>query len=136
MHDNNKLSRLSRPIVTIAVLGGLSLGACSEAEAELDFDVEDMARAEQPFLMQSELDDLDAPPPQNVGALKLCTIWSDAPNIWRESFIVPQGWTGDTCNKYRSDQGGSWYSLTCLTNTGFQVGDMEGSLPPGNYCGW
>lgn len=121
-------------MIVLAVLGGLSLGGCSAVGPD-DFDSEDMEGAEQPFPVSAELDDLEAPP-TDIGAMKLCTIWSDSPHPWRESFIVPRGWNGGNCNDYRRDQGASWYALTCLTDTGFQVGSKGGSLPPGNLCSW
>ncbi|KIG14122.1 hypothetical protein DB30_07118 [Enhygromyxa salina] len=111
----------------------------------VDLDAEDMERAED--LMMADalnpqqqvpgavLDDL-APPAGDNGNLKLCTIWFDSPNYWRESFVAPQGWSGANCDEYRKNQGGVWYSLTCLTSSGFQAGTKGGSLPAGNLCGW
>ncbi|WP_146157390.1 hypothetical protein [Enhygromyxa salina] len=121
-------------MICIALVGGVALGGCDAEELERAEDLMAVEAANQaPHV--PVLDDL-APPGGDNGNLKLCTIWFDSPNYWRESFTAPQEWNGSNCDAYRKGQGATWYSLTCLTSSGFQSGKKGGALPPGNLCGW
>ena len=54
---------------------------------------------------------------------------------WRDTVLVPAGWTKETCSAYAGWAYESIHVLVCIFENTFSHGDMQGGLPSPN-CGW
>jgi hypothetical protein len=65
--------------------------------------------------------------------MKTCSIIGSA--NWRDTILVPQFWTAETCNQYRMTVGATNYQLGCIFDNSFSFGVNNGGKPSPN-CGW
>ncbi len=69
-----------------------------------------------------------------TGNSKVCSV--TVRTSWRDTIVVPDGWTSATCDSWREAIGGTAFALGCITPTGFVMAVNGGALPVGNPCGW
>jgi hypothetical protein len=116
----------------------IGIAACDQ---ELDaVDVDDVDRAMEP----ADSEDVDGPvdalvdeaddPVPITGTHKICSVVT--PGNWRDTLVVPQGWTSSDCNSYRSSVSASAYQLGCITNSTYYWGNPGGADPNPNPCNW
>ena len=150
------ISSLLPTSISCAVLAGLVLG-CDPAGSD-GFEPEELAELEDAELEDAELEDAelatetpndpgreaptatdimagDVPGVQLSGTHKFCSVVAPG-GTWRDTVLVPSGWTSTDCNNFRASVGASVFQLGCMTHSGYQFGSPGGWLPSGNYCGW
>lgn len=129
-----KIAMKSSLFTFVAV--AMALGGCDEASpSDLDLDTRRVAESDG-----DEIDDLESvdenvevafpgapqwsegftnedPGVAITGSNKVCSII--APGNWRDTLVVPDGWTWHDCHSLRVTLGASQFQLGCVTNTGY-----------------
>jgi len=55
---------------------------------------------------------------------------------WRQTMLVPDNWKAATCQNFANSIGLTEYQLGCANPNSFSWGNMHGSTPADNQCGW
>ena len=125
------------PLFSALVLLCSCVEAMSDMEAMSDVeamsDTEVMADELQADGDTNEVGSLPEWQPELTGVHKICSVNN---GTFRDTMIVPNGWTASRCNEWRSAVGASVVQIGCVWDSGFSLGADGGWLPPNNVCGW
>ena len=67
---------------------------------------------------------------------KLCSAVHPLTFNWRDTVIVPDDWSSETCKTFAKSLGLSQYQLGCANSNSFSWGDRNGSSPADDQCHW